>query len=290
MAAVRRLFRIILDAFESFNAHDGWALASHIALTVLMALFPFLILVTALAASVLGSKELADEVASILLETWPREVAGPIASEIHSVLTRTRGDILTIGFVFAVYFASSGIESLRIALNRAYGAAETRSWLLLRLESIAYVLIGAVALLALALLIVLGPLLFATAVKFAPRLAVLEWNFTIARYAIATLTLVTALVIAHKWLPAGRRSFGAILPGIVATLLLWLASGFAFGRYLAEFASTYVSYYAGLASVMAALVFLYLTASIFVYGGELNASIGRPRSGAPTKTDLAHPS
>ena len=35
-------------AFVRFIAHDGWAIASHIALSVLMSLFPFLILVTAL--------------------------------------------------------------------------------------------------------------------------------------------------------------------------------------------------------------------------------------------------
>src|SRR4029077_11782200 len=74
-------------------------------------------------------------------------------------------------------------------------------------------------------------------------------------------------------LPAGRRRFRNIVPGIVATLALWLAGGMLFGRYLAEFAHTYVSYYAGLASAMIALVFLYLTASIFLYGGELNAAI-----------------
>jgi membrane protein len=86
-------------------------------------------------------------------------------------------------------------------------------------------------------------------------------------------------VIAHKWLPAGRRRFREILLGIVATLALWLASGIMFGRYLAEFASNYVSYYAGLASAMTALVFLYLSASIFVYGGELNAAFARLRDG-----------
>jgi len=63
-------------------------------------------------------------------------------------------------------------------------------------------------------------------------------------------------------------------------LVLWLVAGIAFGRYLAEFAVTYVSYYAGLASAMIALVFLYWTASIFVYGGALNAAIARPRSAA----------
>jgi membrane protein len=39
-----------------------------------------------------------------------------------------------------------------------------------------------------------------------------------------------------------------------------------------------VSYYAGLASAMIALVFLYWTASIFVYGGALNSALFRPRA------------
>ena len=273
--------RIALDAYYRFIADDGWAIASHIALSALMALFPFLIVVTSLAASALGSKALAEEVVTLLLEAWPEEVAGPIANEIRKVLTTTRGDVLTVGVVFAVYFASSGIESLRIGLNRAYGMMETRNWFLLRLESIGYVLIAALALLALAFLIVLGPLLFATALKYAPYLAPLEWNFTVARYAVTSTVLVVALLIAHKWLPAGQRRFVDILPGIVATLLLWLASAVMFGRYLAEFAYTYVTYYAGLASVMIALVFLYWTASIFVFGGELNAAICRARDRAP---------
>src|SRR5262245_26132418 len=217
---LRRFGRAALNAYYGFNANDGWALASHIALSALMALFPFLIVVTALAATFFGSKQLADEVARILLETWPSEVAGPIAAEIHNVLTTTRGDVLTIGVAFAVYFASGGIESLRIALNRAYGMTETRNWLLLRIESILYVLVGAVALLALAFLIVLGPLTFATAVKHMPWLAALEWNFTVARYTTASLALSIALVIAHKWLPAGQRRFGEIIVGIVATLAL----------------------------------------------------------------------
>jgi len=269
--------RVVIDAYDHFNSADGWAIASHIALSILLALFPFLILVTSLAASFFGSTELADEVARLLLDTWPDEVAKPIAQEVRVVLTTTRGDLLTISVALAIFFASSGIESLRIGLNRAYGMAERRNWLLLRLESIAYVLIGAIALLAMAFLVVLGPLLFATASRFAPALLPFEWNITVARYAVASAALIIALIVAHKWLPAGRRKFAEIAPGIVATLGLWLAGGMVFGSYLAEFPNVYVSYYAGLASVMIALVFLYLTASIFVFGGELNAAILRAR-------------
>jgi membrane protein len=64
----------------------------------------------------------------------------------------------------------------------------------------------------------------------------------------------------------------------LVTLALWLVAGAVFGRYLADFAYTYVTIYAGLASAMIALVFLYLVASIFVYGGELNAAILRERT------------
>jgi membrane protein len=269
--------RVALDAYYRFLADDGWAIASHIALSALMALFPFIIVVTSLAASAFGSKQLADEVATLLLEAWPNEVADPIAKEIHNVLTTTRGGVLTFGAVLAVYFAANGIESLRIGLNRAYGVTETRNWLLLRLESIGYVLVAAVSLLMLAFFVVLGPLVFTAARKYAPGLAPLEWNFTVVRYTVTSITLVVALVIAHKWLPASRRRFVDVIPGILATLALWLATSVLFGSYLAEFASNYVTYYAGLASVMVALVYLYLTASIFVYGGELNAAICRGR-------------
>ena len=53
----------------------------------------------------------------------------------------------------------------------------------------------------------------------------------------------SSLFILHMWLPAGRRGFGTVWPGILATMVLWLICGFAFGHYLAEFAYTYVNYY-----------------------------------------------
>src|SRR5260370_806075 len=153
---MRRAFAVAVDAFYRFLEDDGWAIASHIALSTLMALFPFLILVTALAAT-----------------------------------------------------------------------------------------------------------------------------FTFIRFAVATSVITVALFVVHKWLPAGHRRFREIAIGILATLILWLAGGILFGRYLAEFASTYVTYYAGLASAMIALVFLYLTASIFMYGGGRGAPRARPPTAPP---------
>ena len=204
MRLLRHWYRVARESIDRFNADDGWPIASHVALSTLMALFPFLIVLTALDAFV-ANVDLADTAAGLLLKIWPQEVSG-------------------------------------------------RSWGLLRFESIAWVMVGAIACLALALPIVLAPLLFESARESAPSLARVELKFTLLRYAIAIFLLVFALVLVHKWLPAGRRRFAEIAPGIAATLALWLVCGDLFGRYLADFAHTYVSYYAGLARASGAFL------------------------------------
>jgi membrane protein len=274
---LRYVYLVVMDAFYTFLADDGWAIASHIALSTLMALFPFLIVLTSL-AGFFGSKELADQAVGLLLQVWPKQVADSLSGEIHDVLTTSRGDILTIGAVLAVYFASNGVEALRVALNRAYSVTEPRRWYWLRLESIGYTLIAAITALAMAFLIVLGPLFIEAARRHIPL--IVESNeqlLGIVRYGITIAALVVALLVLHAWLPAGRRGFLQILPGIVFTLVASLLSGIVFGQYLARFANNYVTMYAGLASVIIALVFLYFIAAIFVYGGELNASIIKSR-------------
>jgi len=274
---IRYIFDVCIDAFYTFLADDGWAIASHIALSTLMALFPFLIVLTSL-AGFFGSKELADQAAGLMLQVWPKQVADTLSGQIHDVLTTTRGDILTVGAVLAVYFASNGVEALRIALNRAYSVIETRRWYWLRLESIGYTLVAAFTSLAMAFLIVLGPLILEAARRHIPL--IVESNeqlLTFARYSVTITALIVALFILHAWVPAGRRSFLQILPGIIFTMAASLVSGIVFGQYLARFANNYVTMYAGLASVIIALVFLYFIAAIFVYGGELNAAIIKSR-------------
>ena len=273
MRFFRYLFDVCLDAFYTFLADDGWAIYSHIALSTLMAMFPFLIVITSL-AGFFGSKELADEAAALMLQTWPKQVAATISGQIHDVLTTTRTDALTIGAVLSLYFASNGVEALRVALNRAYAVVEPRRWYWLRLESIGYTLIAAFTALAMAFLLVLGPLIMEAARHHLPVIVDANQNFFhVSRYSITISAMVVALFILHAWLPAGRRGFLQILPGIVFTLVASLISGIVFGQYLARFANNYVTMYAGLASVIIALVFLYFIAAIFVFGGELNAAI-----------------
>jgi membrane protein len=270
------LIGIVRDAVDRFLLNDNWAIASDIALAILLSLFPFLIIVTAV-ASLLGSAELAREAADLVLASWPRQVGEPLADEVMRVLTGQRRDLLTIGSVLALVFASNAVESVRIGLNRAYGVPERRRWWTTRLESIGFVIVGTIVLLALAFLIVLGPVIWRAVTAYLPDLGAFSSLVTTLRFAIATLVIIGALIISHYWLPAGWRRMRDIWPGILVTLIGWIAAGVGFGWYLDSFAGSYVSTYAGLATGMIALVFLYFTAVIFLFGGEVNAAIGRAK-------------
>ena len=272
MNRLRLWLELVAIASTRFVLHDAWAIASHIALSVLTSMFPFLILVTAL-ASLFGTGTLADEVADIILEAWPREIAGPIAGEVHTILSVKRSDVVTLGLVLALYFASSGVESLRVGLNRAYGVRETRAWWLTRLESIAFVIAGALMLLALALLVVLGPFLWRFVLSWVPALKPFDGLIAFLRIGVASIVIVAGLLLAYKLVPSGRRSFRAVLPGVGVTLALWLLGGFAFSWYLEFYPGAYASTYGGLATAMVALIFLYTLGAIFLFGGELNGTI-----------------
>lgn len=272
--------RILSDAYAKFNRDDGWAIASHIALSILTSLFPFLIFLTAL-ASFFGLKEEADAASSLIFENWPPSVARPIAAEIRNVLTQPRGGLLTVGAVLSIFFASSGVGSLRTALNRAYDVYDTRPWWLLRLEAILYVFLGAASLLAIAFLMVLAPLAVALAERHLPGLMrqiepQLAPLYGPVRYGVTSATVGIAVLAAHILLPAGRPPLINLAPGFALTLFASLAFGAGFGAYLARFAGNYVSTYAGLASIMVAIIFLQTLAVIFIFGAELNQAISRP--------------
>ena len=273
MRKIVALKRILYDALGHFNDDDGWSMASHLAITALMALFPFLIFATTL-ASFVGAEAFAETAVHLVFDTWPAQIAEPISREVVNVLTVPRSDLLTYGVLLAAFFASNGIESLRTALNRAYRVVETRSFVFRRVQSLAFVFIATVGFVAISVLLVFAPIIVRLALENFERLESYLGTITLWRYVIASVVIVLGLIAVHVWLPAGRRRFVDIVPGIIFTLVGWLIGSTVFAAYLDNF-SSYVTTYAGLASIMIAVVFLYIVSMVFILGGELNAAISR---------------
>lgn len=268
---LKRSFGIVFEAWQNFNRDYGWAIASHVALSGLFALFPFLIFATSIAAF-FELTQFAGTVVPLLFDAWPKEAGSVIVAEIQSILTVPRRDFLTIGGLLTLFFASNGVEALRVALNRSYRQEDTRSYILLRMQSFVFVIVAIIMLLCVTFLLVLLPLGW--------RIAESWWSFIgpygetvwFWRLIITFVILLTALMVSHLYLPAGKRTIKNVMPGVIFTLIFWIIASVAFGAYLEQFAD-YVSTYAGLAGAMIGLLYLYLLGAIFIFGGEINAAV-----------------
>lgn len=280
---MKNSYSVLKNALLHFSNDDGWAIASHVAMSVLMALFPFVIFGAAL-ASFLGAKEYAETVSHLIFDTWPEVIAEPISQEVVQVLTVDRGGLLTLSALAAAFFSTNGVEALRLSLNRAYRVVDARSWFITRLQSLGFVILAVLASIAVSFFVLLGPVVVRLARQYFPLLETVISAFDSWRILAAILVLVAGLVISHKWLPAGRRRIIDVLPGIAVTLIAWTFSAYGFGWYLSTLGN-YVATYAGLASIVVALFFLYIVAAIFIFGAEINAAIMAVKARKNAKTE-----
>ena len=193
----------------------------------------------------------------------------PLASEIRSILTVPRTGLLSLAALLTIWSAMGGVDSIRVGLNRAYDQKENRNLFWLYGQSVLFVIGSAIGLLVIALLIVFAPVGLAALDRFAPDL---RHNFAILnqlRYPIAIVILIGGLQLCHRILPAKRLKTLDVLPGVLLTVIVWIALASAFSAYLVNF-NSFASTYASLSGLFAAMFFLYLAALVLILGGEVN--------------------
>jgi membrane protein len=252
-------------------ADEAVPLAGNIAFRTLFSVFPFLIFLTAL-AGFFGNENLAEQVVTYLLSVAPEQLVRPLAGEIRSILTVPRTGLLSLAAVLTVWSAMAGVDSIRVGLNRAYDLTEHRSFLWLYAQSVLFIIGSAIILLAVALLLVVTPIAIALIEAKAPALKGHFATLDQLRYPLAILLLFGGLQLAHRMLPAKRLRALEVMPGVILTVVVWIALASAFSYYLVRF-NTFASTYASLSGLFASMFFLYLAALVLILGGEVNRVI-----------------
>lgn len=255
------------------SGKGGSILASHIAMSLMLALFPFLLFILSVAMSFSQDVDI-EELITVMLGAWPDQVAGPIERELRAVATQSTGGLMTVGALLTLFFASNGVEAVRAAMTRAYHDEDTRPVWKTRLIAFGFVLAGAVFVLAITALGVALPLYIHFFSDAAPKMFGFLFSENMLNL-VLTLGLVFPAVFAcHLVLPGGRHSFHQLWPGVVLTVALWAVAAKGFSYYVSHYAA-YSAIYAGLAGAMSALIFLYLLAAILIFGAEFNGALIR---------------
>ena len=255
--------------FWRFSDNHGIALASNIAFSILLSLFPFLLIITGVTVWA-GGPELGNILQDLLTFLLPEPIARILQPDVDAVISERTGSLLSLSLLIFLVTLTSMVESLREGLNRAYGYYERRSILSRRAMGLVAVIGAILVMVAVAAGLFVAPLVWKIAQPHLPWLQDFQVTFDVVRLGIALPILTAFLVASHRWLPMRVIEWNDLWPGVLTTLVLWWVTAEAYTYYLSHFAQ-YAKIYAGLAGVVATLIFLQIISMIFLFGAEVNA-------------------
>jgi membrane protein len=95
-----------------------------------------------------------------------------------------------------------------------------------------------------------------------------EW----LRFPLALSLLAVVLSLIYRFVPNAGQRFRSVIPGAALAVVLWAITSVGFSIYLATFANYGVTY-GSLGAAVGLLFYLYLSASVVLFGAELNAAM-----------------
>lgn len=246
----------------------------------LMAVIPGLAAVAAL-VGVFGDPAWLGQQITALGGVAPDAVVTIIHEQVARLLL-AREDSLLIGAVFnlllALWSAIQGTRWVLMALTAVNRRAEKRKALGRYIAAGMFTLYG----LGLSVLAVVLMGVAPIALAFLQMQSSVEIWLLVLRWPILGGSAIAVTLILYRWGPRRRPPpWRWLWPGAVLTPLLWLISSSALTFALREFPA-FGAAYGSLASVVALLLWLYLTALVFLLGGALNAELEFFAAGKPT--------
>jgi len=265
------VFLSFYRATLKLNNDGGLAIASNVALSLLLSLFPFLMLMASL-VRLYGDPSMAQQIVFLVLGSWPGDSAHAITEQVRVLLSQSPGEFFSFSTLIALVLATNGIESARDGLNRAYKVVERRSFLWRRVQGAVFVLLGAVTLIASNIILVGAPFVWSLLLDRIDWLSEFTLMFRLVQFGLPLVLLWITLVAFHKFLPDLKGHKRALRWGILVTLIGIAAGSHLFGLYL-QYIANYTALYAGLAGVMVAIVYLYGLSVLLLFGAEFNTAL-----------------
>jgi membrane protein len=253
---------------------DCPAIAAQVAYFVLLFLFPFFMLLVAVAGLAVDDPEsVLETLAERMGGVVPEEAIGLLVDYVDRTLRSRTSGVLLFAVLLVLGSGSAASQAIVKAANRAYDVRETRSFLKLW---------GISLLMGLAVTLLVGALAFATfgpeiggyvrRVMGLPSVFLTFWGAL--SWALAFLAVTLALAVLYYLAPNAELPFKWITPGGFAATMLMLASSVALNLYVANVAR-YDQVYGQLGAVVVLMLWLYLTGLTVFIGAEMNAVLAR---------------
>ena len=258
--------------------------AAALAYFLLLAIFPGAIFVLSL-LPYLSIPHLQQAIMDLLYQVLPAQSATLFEGTVRHLVSEKRGDLLTFGFLFMLWSASTGMYAIMQQLNVAHDTTERRPFW--KVQGTAFLLM------LLFVLVVIGSLslvIFGGVVQ-SWLASMIGWSqpllifFATLRWVIIGISLLLALALIYRFGPDAHLKFRFISPGNVVAAALIALSSIGFQFYVSMFGKNYSAAYGSIGAVIILMLWLYLSGLAILLGGEINTVLRFDKPGKQESND-----
>ena len=247
------------------------AVAAGVTFYALLAIFPGIAAFVSLYGLVSDATTINQHLA-LLSGLLPGGALQIIEEQVKNITSKPGG---TLGFAFfsglaiSLWSANAGMKAMFDALNIVYDEDEKRSFFKLNLISLTFTLGAMVFLLLAVAAIVVVPVIL----NLIPFGGIIQSLLSIARWPLLFIGLLFALACLYRYGPSRDKAewrwvtWGSGIAGAV-----WLLGSMLFSWYVANFGN-YNETYGSLGAAIGFMTWIWLSTTIVLLGGELNAEL-----------------
>lgn len=271
---LNRFIRLIKNFIIRIKDDDISAWAAKLTFFILLSIFPFLIFIMEIFSQITFNNTASVQE---LTQFFPPDVIHIfelIINDISSV--KSSSSLLPIAIIFAIWSASKGVMAIIGGLNMAYKEKETRSYFYLRALSLIYTVAFAFIILMTLGVVVFGNKILSLLIQHLPILEQMNFMIDFIRLLVSVVISFLFFMLLYNATPNRKMMVKDVIPGSIFATISWIFVSYFFSLYV-NTSKSFSYMYGSLTGIIILLLWLYISCTIIMLGGELNAVISEEK-------------
>jgi membrane protein len=268
-----KLTQYVIKMILRYKHHNISALASQMAFDLVFAFFPFLIFLL----TIVGFINVNPKDVLVLLETlMPSELYNSVSTLVLQLLQTRNSNLLSFSLIFTLYTASRGFRAIMYGLNEAYEEKETRNYIKVIIISIISMIGVSLVIVFLLFFLVFGEMISTALINWVGLDHRIIRYIEFIRYPVGLFGMIFIFSALYYYIPCKKIKWFEALPGAIFTSLLWTILSMLFAYYVNNYGN-YSAVYGSIGAIIVLMLWLQITSTTILLGGELNALLAHDR-------------
>jgi len=287
------IYNIIVFVYKEMMRDNITTRANSVAFSLFLAIFPFIIFLFTLlpilfqpsdfahflqdilpaSENITQSSSYIDILREYLESVLPDNANQYLLGIIESIVGIKREGLLSLGFILAIFFASSGMLTIMSGFDKSYEQTfKTRSYFKKRWVALVLTLLLSVLFIVSFFLLIIGNLILG---YLSERLGLTDsfvWIITVIKALAAFFLLYIGVTIIYRYGPTLKKRIPLVNPGSILATLLSILTSIGFSYFVNNF-GRYNELYGSIGALIVIMLWLQFNAFVILIGFELNASI-----------------